>query len=302
MGQAVSGLYGVVNGQKGVSRWNISHTIQNAGYVASNTKAGMVRLRGIEDFSGSWVSQSIVPLAMPGQRVAFEGDAGVNLDAPSNHWIYSGNVIVASLQIAWDWTQNKPITYTYNFAADGVLAQNSASALTDSSEEVGKSSFGNFIYIGDALTSGDSGGAGDKVCAKNATLTISSALTQNADSCTNGTYQRLAGPLDWNLSVNFAGNDLSGYWKNGDYLGDIVALLCDVDAPNLSHWFLKWGRIAEMTNLQVNVETGEIINASAKIEMTAYDDDDVLGQIDKPTASGTTPWWPNNTDLALIPA
>jgi hypothetical protein len=302
MGQAVSGLWGVINAQKGISRWNLTKSIQNGSYVASNTKQATVRMRGIEDANGGWTSQSVIPLAMPGQRFAFQGDAGVNVAIPGQHWIYSGNVILAQLQVAWDWTMNKPITYTYTWAADGPITQTSAAPLADASEEVGKSSFDNFIYVGDSLGSGSSGGAGTKLCARTATLTITSKLVQNADSCTEGTYQRLAGPLDWALALNFAGNDLAGFWQNGDSLGDIIALRADVDSVSNSHWFLKWGRVGDLSNLQVNVESGEIISATANVAMSAYDDDDVLGQITKPSASGTDLWWPDNTNLALIPA
>lgn len=302
MGQAVSGLYGVVDGQKGISRWNLTKSIQNGSYVASNTKQATVRMRGIEDANGGWTSQSVVPLAMPGQRLSAVFDAGVNIAIPSQHWLYSGNVILAQLQVNWDWTMNKPITYNYTWAADGPIVQSSGAALADTSEEVGKSSFDNFIYVGDSMGSGSSGGAGTKLCARTATLTITSKLVQNADSCTEGTYQRLAGPLDWTLALNFAGNDLDGFWQNGDTLGDIVALRADVDSVNDSHWFLKWGRVGDLSNLQVDVESGEIISATANLAMSAYDDDDVLGQITIPSETGTALWWPNNTNLALIPA
>src|SRR6056297_3617746 len=214
-----SGKYGFVNGQKTVSNWSLTDTLNAHQIVASNTKGGNLRKPGIRDWSGSFLQRVVAPTLMPGDTFTFKGQtapsSGVEGEAG---FCYSGPAIVESLSIVWDWENAAPINTTVNFAGNGALSQGT-DTFADAEDPV--------IPMADSATkvvvvdggAGSGGEEDDEMCGvTQATLNITSANQTYANACTGGWLKRVAGIIDWNLSLSVQESDLSNLpFDIGDY-------------------------------------------------------------------------------------
>ena len=103
-GGALGGRYGVVNGLTGIRNWQLNDDGTLAVFANSATAAGQGRLPGITAWTGGYSNHGALPPVLPGVLFGFQG-----FTAPDNGILggvgykYSGNAMVDSVSINWDW-------------------------------------------------------------------------------------------------------------------------------------------------------------------------------------------------------
>lgn len=280
-----SGILGVVNGMTTVESWTLTESKTSDSYVASNTLIGTQRGGGIRTWNGSFNGRGTTPPAMPGETFAFVGQTAES--APGTSGQYSGDALVSSVSLTWDWATNTILAYTVDFAGQPGLAYAEAATIVDGSIPYVGATCGTkveyattaapttFIEIPSVTT---------------ATLTITSALSSEANSSTiaDGTCwtANSAGPIDWTVSLGQEDyiRGIAGYPD----LGALSLLKIYVD--DTDSYLLKFAAIQDYSGLLVDINTGATIARTLNFGMAASDGA-TLGNILLPGQTTTDPWW-----------
>ena len=215
---------------------------------------------------------------MPGETLAFVGygapDSGVYNTVGQR---YSGNVMITQAQIVFNFESGEPIGYTLDFVGQLALTKTAAAAaIVDSTApdipEICAASL-EYFNVSDQLITD----------VTQATLTITSDVKTFANSSTvvSGTcwQNAIAGPIDWNLT-----------WTRQSELAALepgAQHVFKVNDTASTLWTLTEGIVGDMSNIQVDVDTGNIISHQQTAYMQA--NPGTLGSITMPD---TTTFWP----------
>ena len=278
-GGALGGRYGVINGITGVRNWQVSQNGAPAVYANSATAIGHGRKAGITSWAGGFSNHGAVPPVLPGILFGFAG-----FTAPDNGILggvgykYTGNAMVDSVAINWDWQGGNVIENQTSF--QGALALTTVAGSyppTDAGVSDPQTSTGTSIqYSADGAT---------WVTLANltqASLQITNGVQPVVNSSTAGGTDRRAGLVDWTANINVQDTLL------GSGLTQFTPYQWRFYTDNTLFWLLKWGQVKEFTNLQVSPESGAIIGYTLSLEMCA-EVAGVLGSIKAPGA-GSSYW------------
>lgn len=273
-----SGKHGVVNGQSTIRNWNINDDANNPRYIASNTRKGAARRNGINSWAGAFNGYGHTPAVMPGEIFAFVGYTAPDDDVSGAGEKATGNAIVDSLVVNWNYAGGEVINHTVNFSGHLGLTWASGTAVSDVTDPelhplcdvIWEYSLNgtDFFEITDLVS---------------AALTLTSENLSYVNSSTGCNTGRKAGNLDWTLAL--VQQDV----VRGAYAfdkGDDLVLRGYVDDTDF--WLLKWGKVKNFSNITVDIETGAIIQRTINIEMNGFTS--AIGQIRKPGA--VSDWWP----------
>lgn len=290
-----SGKFGSVDGVSTVMNWAVVDTMTLSDTVASNTSGGHARRKGIHDWTGSFAGQGGTPPVMPGEYFLFSGYTAPDSDvAGEAGLVYSGQAIVESVTITWNWEGGEIIGWTVNMASNGPIAGTTAVEVPDVTVPDVPEVCATIIEWLDGQD-GTGNGAGAHVEWANlqtATLTITAANTTYTNSSTIFGGQcwtlRQPGVVDFQVSVTEQDNDRAKFDK-----GDDLHLKMYVSATTF--WFLSWAKLREFTGLTVDRTSGAILSQTVNFDMNSNrDSDGVLGFINKPDL---TEYWPTNAAL-----
>lgn len=246
----IGGMNGAVDGHAIVRGWAIAHSADIKSMVASNTLGGSITLEGNENWSGTFRQYGYIPAVLPGAAFTFTG----SIDGSDGAY---GPARVTSVTINWGQEAGEPIAMEIAFQANGALVLGAA-AVSDTAdfENVG-SSVGVLVKIADA---GGAFAALDDV--RSAQLVLTAANREYRSSTSDGHTKSVEGPLDWSLSIDmYSGADLSAL----PTVNLVQGFQLFVNATE--HWELLWGRVGEMTNLDVNIETGDLVSGTLNASM-----------------------------------
>lgn len=277
-----SGRFGVVNAQATVRNWSLQETMNAPQHVASNTRFGRARRKGPREWSGSFQQWGHSPTVMPGESFSFQGYIAPDNDIVAGvGGVLSGTAFVNQVAITWNWQSNEAVSYQTDFQGHLALTRaTGAAALTDAATPVlDIPSLGKIQYStdGTAFT--------DFTNVTQAVLTISNQIQSYVNSstviATNLWTGRVAGTLDWTLAITHENSEPvlamgPDYW-----------IRLYVNATQF--WLLKWGIMREVGGLQVDRESGKVIQLTESIEMQGFSQvDGAIGNITKP---GNVVWW-----------
>lgn len=271
---AKSGRFGLVNGKSTTTKWSINQTSSSQSFVASNTRGGTGRTGGPQDWTGSYEGLGHTPGVMPGEYFDFLGltgpDSGVEGEAGV---AYSGNAIVESVSITWNWETNQAISYSVSFGGNGQLEEVTQAAADGSQVAVFETKGCIFTFDGDTPDFG----------LTTATLTITAANQTYVDSSTGGWTKRSPGPIDATLSVTINHNSITTLpFEEGDSV-NVKAFINDT-----LFWDLKWMLIESFSNIGAERASGKIVSMTINTSLNAAKDG-AVGWIKKP---GGTAFWP----------
>lgn len=278
-----SGKFGVVNGVTGVTNWTIEDEQELTKFVNSATALGAGRNEGVESWSGSYTQHDIQPAAMPGDTIAFVGYTAPTTDvAGTNGILYTGNAVVESVQITWDWTTNAKITIVTAFTGDLALAAAAGIAPVDAGPVAAASTSGGKLEFGvDIITA--------QTLWDNVTQAVLTITAENTTFVNSSTIVATvmwtgvkAGTIDWTLAVTEEDDIRTKLIK-----GELTELRLYVNATEF--YELIQGRVKDVTGISVDVESGAIVSQTINIEMAASDAAGLLGTIKLPD---TTTFWP----------
>jgi hypothetical protein len=283
-----SGRFALVNGQSTNAGWSINDTAAPAEAVASNTAFAKARRRGVREWSGSFNMFGHQPFAMPGASFSFSGYTAPENDGFGLGLIYSGTALVNQLAVTWDWATGALISSQVDFVGHLALTTAQGAPPLDASVPVLEA-----IAISAGITCKDITKADVLYTAipnvTNAVLTITNAIQEYVNSSTivSGDLWkgRKAGTIDWAVAITQQDNI-----RTQVAVADQVALKMFVDATTF--WDLQYGIVKDFTGIQINRQTGAIIQQTINIDMDAVNiNTGALGQIVQPNG---TLFWPIN--------
>ena len=252
------GRFGAVNGVVALSKWGVNQTSSPVVYRNSATGRLPGRSHAPSSWSGTMSIDGCSPAAMPADIIAFSGygypNSGV---AGTVGLLHSGNAIIDSLNMSFDYKTNKPVSYT--------LAFSGANALTISDVGVAIPVTGNYVpfeMCGNPIlfresTETTAAVAIDSVTT--ATLNITASNGKVTNSSTGCRIDTKPGVADINLSiaVETGNRQLT--------IGNLYEITIP-SAPN--SWIIKWVRLKAFTNLTVDISTGAIVGQTMEFEFS----------------------------------
>lgn len=270
-----SGRLGVVNGHGSIQNWQTQQVQTPARFAASNTGGGMASREGSHDWSGSFLQMLALPTIMPGEKFTFLGYT--NDEDGSGSASYTGDAIVDSVAITWNWQTGATIQTAVTFSGDGEytdgVATGTDATVLDTDEACGTKIEVDGVEWTDLVS---------------ATLTITSANVAYTNSSTveNGKCwaNRRPGVIDWSLAVQE---------ENSDGLPAGRAVGADGEIKLYSDatlfWHLIEGHFVDDTGLNIDRNSGAIIGRTRNLVMNgAHQGAAQLGAIIKP---GGSLWW-----------
>jgi hypothetical protein len=277
-----SGKFAALDGIDTVAQWTINHQQAPARGVASNTALGPVRKKGVSSWTGNYNAYGGIPVAMPGELIGFIGYTAPTNDISGAGMRYSGNVMIDSVAITWNWRTGDMLKHTVNFSGDLALARASGAQITD----VAVPDMPSIAVCAKPTWKPAASGAHAALPGVGQiTLTFTAANQSyvNSDTVIGGSVWtgRKSGPIDWTATV--VQDDIE---MVAPLPGEDVELKFFVDATLF--WLLKWGHTRDDGGITANIETGAILSRTINFDMTGHDGT-ALGVIQKP---GATDWWP----------
>lgn len=285
-----SGKWAVLNGISTVRNWSINDTQALFKGVASNTGFGTATRQAVEDWTGNFAVFGHTPPVMPGDLISFLGYTAPDNDSSGVGWTYSGQALITQLALTWNWTPGEVLSQAIDFGGHLALTPNAgASQITDTSAAdlplVAVTSIQYSLDNGSTWVNWTTNSG-----VLQAVLTITTAPQVYVDSSTIVSERIWTGRkksiFNWTLAVTEHEIDRTRFTK-----GQQMLLRLFVDSTH--YWELKWGKISGFSGIQVNAETGAIIQQNVDVEMNMSDDGivsstpGVLGHILKPD---TTLW------------
>lgn len=277
-----TGKQGVLDGVSSVSDWSISESQATERIVASNTRGGSARTKGVKDWTGSYTAFGGKPAIVPGQIFDFKGQlfptSGVEGGAGPG---YEASALLEQIVINWNFETGAPITHTGTIGGNGELEYKTDLELLDESTLQKVSSCDTKIQLGAEGSETDWDGI------TTAALTLSVDPVTSAASGGGCWTKRAANAKNWGFTARLQNTD------RGNVLlmptkGSIVRMRCFINATEF--WLLEWGMVREYTNIAVNRATGAIIGADVAIDMQGFNNG-VVGKVSRPGADGD--WFPD---------
>ena len=284
-----------------VRQWQISESRSTIKYGASNTHCAAGRLAGKFAWSGSYNAYGSVPSLMPRESALFRGyHAPLDGIVGGTGTTLSGEIIVDSVAITWNWENQEPISHVVNFSGVGLLTQTlNDTAIIDATaidlDEVCPSK----IDISDNIGTPNWETISN---IKQAILNISAENKKYTDSSTLCAEASIKGPIDWTLSID-RNNDIWDASPGGVPSVPVLPILSGNDyALRLydsvaEFWELDYAIMKDHTNILTDIETDAIIGYTENYEMQAWVDasgDGVRDTLGKILFPSTAEWWPTN--------
>tara|TARA_B100000749_G_scaffold269534_1_gene248429 strand:+ start:7412 stop:8287 length:876 start_codon:yes stop_codon:yes gene_type:complete len=270
---AISGKRGAVDGQGTVKNWNIGIQSNLPAYRASNTLLGTGRVRGIQDWSGSFDQITSGPTLFPGETFTFKGFCGP-LDPTGvspRGTIWEGTAIVSEVAITWDWRNNELVSSTISFESAGPLT------VLDDQGEIEDLTIPDLESVCglkvEYYNTADAWVVWPNVASVNLRLrsenpTFSNSSTISAGKCY---VSRTQGPLDFDLDIMEDNETLEDQGISiAANVGDDVAVRVYVDATKF--WGLTWCKLDAVSDFTVDIETGRVIDRTLNFKMNGFVD------------------------------
>lgn len=284
-----SGKFGIANGVSTTRGWSISEQQASARAIASNTKFGPARRKGVHSWTGSYRAYGGQPSAMPGDLITFTGytapDDGATPGGIGQK--LSGQAMVDSVAVTWAWERGELLNHVVNFSGHLQLDKSKAVQALDATDP-DLDPIGVTKVEWRERTQVDPDPWNLMAAMTQAVLNLSAANQQyvNSDTVVAGEVWtgRRAGNVDWNLSLSQQETNRSTA-PTFD-IGDDLQLRLYVDAA--AFWHLNWGHVRDFTGLDVDREGGSIIGRTINLDMNG-----VFGSsYGTVTLPDLTVWWP----------
>ena len=285
-----------------VTGYTISENRSTQEYKASNTAGATGRLKGLYGWGGTYSALGALPEGLPRDlrtcKFYLGPDSGVFEGIGT---VLTGQIIIDSVDITWDWENQVPIRHNVNFTGTGLITfgedvdpnpgiTGDADDLIDRTAVALDDVCPTKIEIAQAITPVFL----ELTNITSATLTLTANNTQNANSSTNCAQTSIPGGIDWSLAIN---RQESSFFIDPptDTLesisGDDYQLRLYTDAALF--WLLKFGIMKDHTNIQGSIEDSNIVGYTMNYQMQAFDSAPTPnpGEIILP---GPTNWWPTD--------
>jgi len=238
----LSGLLGMVNGEKTVRNWRISETASLPPYAASNTHGIVGHVRANRDWSGSFELYGDLPAVLPAENFTFLG----SIDGAKG---VSGPAIVDEVVINYDIEGGAPVSCTVNFSGNGALLVNQTAALSDTDLPTIYAGIDTSLELA-TMGASDWNTAAAPAHLRTMSLTLSASNVSYASSDTEGWIKRKRG----NITVSFS---YSVYAEDEELANYVAAnTLCKVElfSNAARSWILEGCLMESISDVVVDIE------------------------------------------------
>ena len=246
-----------------VRNWTLNSITTPETRIYSGTRFGTQRIGGFTRTSGTFAGFGGEPPLFVGDAFTFIGytapDSGV---ACTEGCAFTLPALVDTLTINWDWTaENRGVNWEIGFSAIG--AATTISNFDDPCDDN--------VYCDTNLCNAcvllydpcNNNAAVEYCNHVTATLTFTAANVEYSNCSTACQIVKDVGNLDWTLDIvnhNRCASPVKGY----DYR--IRLMINDTE-----YWQLEWGHFLGFNNLNVNIETADIISKTDSFAMQAVE-------------------------------
>lgn len=259
----VSGKDGAVDAIDSVGRWNISSSADMPAIIASNTKGGPVRLAGNKDWTGLYKAFGHTPLKFPGDIFTFTGKMDVKSGGPDTVIGVQGSCMVRQAVIVVDVEAALAISHEVSFEADAALTYlDNITLFSDVTIPAPFTSISMKVEVSDPLATPVFGDVSD---IRVVTLTLTRNNPSYVSSDTAGQTRRSVGNFDVELAYSAYQADPTKYIQPNT----IKHVRVHTEIP-AKFWDLKWMRFGEITDAQVDNESGDHIGATQNCKMHGF--------------------------------
>ena len=281
-----SGRWGAVNGVSTVRNWSINDSHNAVPAVASNTGFGTTRSVGAQDWEGSFEVYGVTPPMYPGDLFTFIGYMGPDNNISGVGPRYSGDARLSQFALNMNWAGAEVISLTCEFGGHLALTPLSSggAAITDATAPaLTPISGGSYVEYS---TDGSTWHTWESLL--QATWSWTNALQSYVNSSTfvDGKLWtgRAAGVNDWSLQLVEQNTNRSRFDKGAE-----LWIRLHLDSSGTNFWELKTGVVGQFTGIQVDRESGKIIQQTANVDMNSnLRSDGSLGYIKNP--AGDVVW------------
>lgn len=280
-----SGIHGNINSISTVMDFSVSDTQAPQQFVASNTLNGNATREGVNDWTGSYNALGGTPLVLPGQFFAFAGYTAPNDDVLGvDGQIATGNAIVDTVTINWDWSSGAIISHSVGFSGNLALVIASGSATVDATAPTALPVCPTIIDYGADTSEIEL----DNVQSATLTITAANSAFVNSSTIVGSTCWtgRKAGPINFTMSAVLQDDTQVAALVKGT--NERFRLYVD----GTDFWELLYCHVGDWSDLDVNPATGTIITQTLNTVMSGVLPAGTLGRITLPGADPTaTVYW-----------
>lgn len=268
--------------------WSVDPSDAVLKKITSATRGAAVRLKGNEDWSGSFMAIGTLPTVFPGDQFIFEGVTTGDGSAAAAH-VVTGTARCSSLAITVDFVSGEPISHVVSFQSDGTLAYSDAGTieLDDPLDAAG------FVVPDGSVhpvkfTKMPAAPAWASVLADVQTVTITLTADNPAriTSSTAGVVMHDKGTPDATVSIAVLEASVEDWWKNGE----LYAIRVYVTASTF--WEFQFLYVEKLGNVQVDPDSNELVGVTYEMGLCSVAEAaaaNTAGQIVKPGGSN---WYP----------
>lgn len=228
--------------------------------IHAATKGGRQRLKGVEDWNGTWNEYGVVPAFYPGEEVVFYGS-----QQGSKGW--QGSALVTQVVINLPVGTKGPPTVEGTFRGVGELNLSSTETVDLPADPTSiDPTPQTCVKLSTLSNSPDYGliqsGTND--------ITITLSIEDQAfhDCSSSGFMDALEGLWDANVTY-------SRYVEDTDSLpteGQGYHVRVPTNAAGTEYWQFEYMRVGAMSDIMFNRETGELLNVTIPLEMSMIED------------------------------
>lgn len=268
--------------------WNIDPSDAVLKKITSATRGAAVRLKGNEDWSGSFMAHGTAPTVLPGDQFVFEGVTTGDATAGAAH-VVTGTARCNSLVAVIDYVSGEPISHVISFQSDGTLAYSDAGTI-ELDDPLDASAFvvpdGSVHPVKFTKMPLVPAWAGILPDVQTVTITLTADNPARITSSTSGVVRHDRGTPDATVSIAVLEASPAEWWKNGE----IYAIRFYVTAT--TYWEFQFLYLEKLGNVQVDPDSNELVGVTYEMGFCSVAEAAVVntpGQIVKP-ASGN--WYP----------
>lgn len=280
-----SGKFGTLNDVSTVKNWSITDGHNQTPVVASNTRWGRARRRGVQFWNGNFAFSGKQPPVMPGEFFDFQGFTAPDDDQAGPGQEYSGQAMCKQITMNWNWASGEIIGGSADFEGHLELTRTlAAPQIFDSSvPDLPEIPGGRPEY---SIDDGANWLPWTNISTMVLTLSCDVQSYVNSGTIIDGEIWtgQSAGPIDWNFAITEQDTARNKVTKGNQ-------IMLRLYVTSVLFWEFKYGRVKDFTGITVNIDTGAIIQQTVNVEMDGVNEDDgTIGHIILPD---TTTWWPS---------
>lgn len=270
--------------------WNIDPSDAVLKKITSATRGAAVRLKGNEDWSGSFVANGTLPTVLPGDQFVFEGVISGDGGIGAADFVVQGTARCSELVVTVNFVSGEPISHAVSFQSDGTLTYTEntqvelAGALDADAFVVPVGAVQKVTYTAMPAAPGSIDTVLPDV--QTVTITLTSNNVPRITSSTAGVVLHDRGTPDATVSIAVLEASPLLWWKNG------AVFALKVHVTGSTDWEFQFLYVEKLSNVQVDPDSNEIVGVTYEMgfcSVAATDTANTPGVIIAPSGSD---WYP----------